>query len=108
MPLKALFLVCTKANRTLNFLRRNLFFPQQLKVQIPRAASCVTRNYTFEERSMTSILGQLKCEFFKKRKKDNQQILLYNGLKAKARIIANDLIPKTRSCRNNNSMHLLV
>ena len=83
--------ICTKANRTLGFLRRNLFScPQDVKeaaykglvrpvleygssVWDPhtkclqeelekvqnRAARFVTRNYTFEEGSMTGILEQL-------------------------------------------------
>ena len=84
--------ICTEANRTLGFLRRNLFScPQDVKeaaykglvrpvleygssVWDPhtnclqeelekvqnRAARFVTRNYTFEEGSMTGILEQLK------------------------------------------------
>ena len=127
--------ICTKANRTLGFLRRNLFScPQDVKeaaykglvrpvleygssVWDPhtkclqeelekvqnRAARFVTRNYTFEEGSMTGILEQLKWESLKKRKTDNRLILLYKGLKGKARIPTDDLIPKTRCCRNSHS-----
>ena len=51
-----------------------------------RAARFVTRNYTFEEGSMTGILEQLKWESLKKRRTDNRLILLYKGLKGKARI----------------------
>ena len=36
-----------------------------------RAASFVTRNYVYETGSMTGILGQLKWESLKKRRKDN-------------------------------------
>ena len=36
----------------------------------------------------------------KKRRKDNRPILLYKGLKGKAKIPADDLIPKTRRGRN--------
>ena len=61
------------------------------KVQ-PRAARFVTRNY--ETEIMTGILGQLKLEYLKKRRKDNRLILLYKGLKGKARIHTYDLIPK--------------
>ena len=110
--------ICTKANRTLGFLRRNLFScPQDVKeaaykglvrpvleygssVWDPhtkclqeelekvqnRAARFVTRNYTFEEGSMTGILEQLRWESLKKRRTDNRLILLYKGLKGKARI----------------------
>ena len=96
--------ICTKANITLRFLRRNLFScPQDVKeaaykglvhpvleyvwdlhnkglqeelekVQ-NRAARFVTRNYTFEEGSMTGILEQLKWESLKERRTDNRLIL---------------------------------
>ena len=58
----------------------------------------VTRNHVYETGSMTGILRQLKCEPLKKRRKDNRNILLYKGLKGKARIPKDDLIPKTRCC----------
>ena len=41
-----------------------------------RAARFVTRNYVYETGSMTGILGQLKWESLKKRRKDNRLILL--------------------------------
>ena len=63
-----------------------------------RAARFVTRNYVYETGSMTGILGQLKWEYFKKRRKDNRLILLYKGLKGKARI------PTTRRGRNQHSL----
>ena len=53
---------------------------------------------------MTGILEQLKWESLKKRRKDNRLILLYKGLKGKARIPTSDLVPKTRRCRNQHSM----
>ena len=128
--------VCTKANRTLGFLRRNLYScPQEIKeaaykglgrpvldygssVWDPpgvvlqeelesvqkRAARFVTGNYNYETGSMTGILGQLKWESLKKRRKDNRLILLYKGLKGKASVPTDDLIPKTRRCRNQHSM----
>ena len=128
--------VCTKANRTLGFLRRNLYScPQEVKeaaykglvrpvldygssVWEPpgivleeelesvqkRAARFVTGNYNYETGSMTGILGQLKWESLKKRRKDNRLILLYKGLKGKASVPTDDLIPKTRRCRNQHSM----
>ena len=93
--------ICTKANRTLRFLRR--IFSQDVnetayktmihpileygssvwdpyiqglqdeleKVQ-NRAARLVTRNYTREDGSMTGILEQLKWDSFKKRRKINR------------------------------------
>ena len=128
--------ICTKANRTLGFLRRTLFScPQNVKeaaykgmvqpileygssVWDPhtgklqeelekvqnRAARFVTRNYVYETGSMTDILEQLKWEFLKKRKKDNRLILLYKGLKCKARIPTDAFIPKTRRGRNQHSL----
>ena len=135
--------ICTKAYRSLKFLRRilgflrrNLFLcPQDVKeaaykgmvrpileygssVWDPyasglqeeldkvqnRAARFVTGNYTREEGSMTGILEKLKWESLKKRRKDNRLILLYKGLKGKARIPIDDIVPKTRRCRNQHSM----
>ena len=54
--------------------------------------------------SMTGILGQLKWESLKKRRKDNRLILLYKGLKGKARIPTDDLLPKTRRGRYQHSL----
>ena len=128
--------VCTKANRTLGFLRRNLYScPQEVKeaaykgqvrpvldygssVWDPpgvvlqeelesvqkRAARFVTGNYNYETGRMTGILGQLKWESLKKRRKDNRLILLSKGLKGKASVPTDDLIQKTRRCRNQHSM----
>ena len=128
--------VCSKASRTLGFLRRNLFScPQDVKeaaykslvrpileygstVWDPhynglndelenvqkRAARFVTRNYSYETGSMTGILEELKWETLQKRRKDNRLILLYKGLKGKARIPTDDLIPKNRRCRNQHSL----
>ena len=129
--------VCTKATRTLGFLRRNLYscpqevkeaaykglvrpvldygssvwdspgvvLQEELKRVQKRAARFVTGNYNYETRSMTGILGQLKCESLKKRRKDNRLILLYKGLKGNAASVpTDDLIPKTRRCRNQHSM----
>ena len=58
----------------------------------------------YETGSMTGILGQLKLESFLKRRKDNRFILLYKGLKGKARIPTDDFIPKTRRDRNQHSL----
>ena len=69
-----------------------------------RAARFVTRNYVYETVSVTGILGQLKWESLKKRRKDNRLILLYKGLKGKARIPTDDLILKTRRGRNQHSL----
>ena len=52
---------------------------------------------------MTGILGQLEWESLKKRRKYNRLILLYKGLKGKASIPTEDLIPKTRRGKNQHS-----
>ena len=69
-----------------------------------RAARFVTGHYVYETGSMTVILGQLKWESLKKRRKDNRLILLYKGLKGKAMIPTDDLIPKSRLGRNQHSL----
>ena len=128
--------ICTKANRTLGFLRRTLFscpkdvkeaaykemvrpilkygssvwdpytdkLQEELEMVENRAADFVTRNYVYESGSMTGILGQLKWESLKKRRKDNRLILLYKSLKGKARIPTDDLIFKTMRGRNQHSL----
>ena len=60
-------------------------------------------NYTFKEGSVTGILEQLKWESLKKRRTDNRFILLNKSQKGKAKIPTDDLIPKTRRCRNSHS-----
>ena len=62
----------------------------------------MTRYYVYETGSMTGILGQLTWESLKKRRKDNKLILIYKGLKGKASIPTDDLIPKTRRGRNQH------
>ena len=65
----------------------------------------MTRNYIYETGSMTDILGQLKWKSLnKKKRKDNRPILVYKGLKGKARIPTDNLIPKTRRGRNQHSL----
>ena len=61
------------------------------------AATCrfVTKNYNLETGSMTGILEYLEWTTLQKRKKENRLILLYKGLKGKARIPTDDLILKT-------------
>ena len=49
-------------------------------------------------------LQETKWESLKKRKKENRLVLLYKGLKCKARIPTDDLIPKTRRGRNQHSL----
>ena len=128
--------ICTKVNRTLGFLRRNLYSrPQELKEAAYKGLVCpvleysgsfsdssgvglqnelekvqnrvarfVTGNYNFETGSMTSILEHLRWESLKKWRRDSRLILLYKGLKGKASIPTDDLIPLVRCCRNDHSM----
>ena len=63
-----------------------------------------TCNYNYETGSMTGILGQLKWDSIKKRRKDNILILLYKGLKGKTSVPTDELIPKTRRGRNQHSV----
>ena len=77
---------------------------EELESVQKRAARFVTGNYNYKTGSMTGVLGQLKWESLKKRRKDNRLILLYKGLKGKASVPTDDLIPKTRRCRNQHSM----
>ena len=77
---------------------------EELESVQKRAARFVTDNYSYETGSMTGILGQLKWESLKKRRKDNRLILLYKGLKNKASVPTADLIPKTRRARNQHCM----
>ena len=52
----------------------------------------------------SGILEHLKRESLKKRRRDSRLILLYKGLKGKASIPTDDLIPMVRRCRNDHSM----
>ena len=69
-----------------------------------RAAGFVTGKCNFETGSMTGILEHLKWESLKKQRRDSRLILLYKGLKGKASILTDDLIPLVRRCRNDHSM----
>ena len=80
-----------------------LFRMSSKKVQ-NRAARFVTGKYNFVTGSMTGILEHLKRESPKKRRRDSRLILLYKGLKVKASIPTDDLIPLVRCCRNDHSM----
>ena len=53
---------------------------EELESVQKRAARFVTGNYSYETGNMTGILGQLKWESLKKRRKDNRLTLLYKGL----------------------------
>ena len=69
-----------------------------------QAARFVTGNYNFETGSMTGILEHLKWESLKKQRRDSRLISLYKGLKGKASIPTDDLIPLARRCRNDHSI----
>ena len=65
-----------------------------------RSAKFVTRDYTREADSITGILEQL---IKTGKPQAEEEGLLYEGLKGKARIPTGDLFPKTRRCRNQHS-----
>ena len=69
-----------------------------------RVARFVTGNYNFETEGMTGSLEHLIWESLKKRRRDSRLILLYKGLKGKASIPTDDLIPMVRRCRTDHSM----
>ena len=123
--------ICTKANRTLGFLKRpqdveesaykglgrpileygssvwdhqSILLQDQLEKVQKRAARFVTGNYIYETGSMTGILKQLKWESLKKRRKDSRLIMLYKGLKGAVSILTNDLVPPIRRTRNHHSL----
>ena len=126
--------ICTKANRTLGFLRQTLFScPQDVKEAVYKGmvpsileyGSSVWDPYTDKlqeelenvKKSCGKVCDQKLCicnleydwhpwtkEILKKWRKDNRLILLYKGLKGKARIPTDDLIPKTRHGRNQHSL----
>ena len=56
--------------------------------------------------SVTGILKKLKWELLQKRRNDKKIILLYKGLKGRAKIpkYHEYLIPKNRCCRNQHSL----
>ena len=54
---------------------------------------------------MTGILKKLKWESLQKRRKDNRIILLYKGLKGRAKIATDDLIPKIGVVGINTPWH---
>ena len=78
-------------------------FQKELESVQKRAARFVAEHYKYETGSMAGILGQLKWESLKERRKDNRLILLYKGLKGKASVPTEDLIPNTRRGRNQHS-----
>ena len=78
---------------------------EELESVQKHAVRFVTDKNSYETGSMTGILGRLKWESLKKRRKDNRLILLYKGLKGKASVPTHDLIPKTRRARNSTLWH---
>ena len=56
-----------------------------------RAARFVTSNYNYETGSMTNIMNSLNWKTLQQRRIENRLVLLYKGLKGKAKIPINDL-----------------
>ena len=73
-----------------------------------RAAMFVTGNYNFETGGMTSVLEQLGCESFHKRRKGSKVILLFKSLKDTASITCDDLQLSNRRIRNQHPMAFQV
>ena len=67
------------------------------------AARFVASNYSCETGNKTCILEELKWETLQKRRKDDRLILLYKGLKGKAKFLQMTL-SKKRCSRNQHSM----
>ena len=127
--------VCTKANRTLGLLRRNLHScPQEVKrsslqrigapgpgvwqfsLGPPRCSSSERIRKRAKARSQIRDrklqiwnweydwhFWTVKMGILQESRKDNRLVLLYKGLKGKASIPTDDLIPKTRCGRNQHS-----
>ena len=126
--------VCTKANRTLGFLRRNLYScPQEVKEAAYKGLVRPVLDYGSSVWDPPDIVLQEELESVqkpmpdlwqvitimklgvwqafldslngnpsRKRRKDNKLILLYKGLKGKASVPTDDLIPKTSRCRKHS------
>ena len=78
--------------------------PGRIRKRAKACCQICDRYYSYETGSTTGILGQLKWESLKKRRKGKRLILLYKGLKGKASVPIDDITPKTRRCRNKHSM----
>ena len=74
-------------------------------VGIELGAACMPSEHASDRATAPGeILGQLKWKSLKKRRKAKRLILLYKGLKGKASVPTDDLIPKTRRARNQHSI----
>ena len=73
-----------------------------------RAARFVSSNYSYEPGSMSSILSQLGWKSLKQRRKESRLILLYKGLKGKAKIPTNDLVKPTRRSRTHHDLTFVI
>ena len=102
--------VCTKANRTLGFLRRNLYScPQEVKEAAYKGLVRPVLDYGSSVWDPSGVVLQEELESVQKRAArfvtgNYNYIFPYKGLKGKASVPTDDLIPKTRRCRNQHSM----
>ena len=112
--------ICTKANRTLGFPRRNLVAcPRDVKESAYKGLVRPILEYGSSVWDPQSILLQdelekvqkraarfvtVKWEPLKKRRKDSRLIMLYKGLKTAASIPTNDLVSPIRRTRNHHSL----
>ena len=101
--------VCAKANRTLGFFRRNLFScPQDVREAAYKGL--VRPILEYGSSVWDPHYEGLKDDLEKVQKRaarfvtTNRIILLYKGLKGRAKIPTDDLITKNRRCRNQHSL----
>ena len=64
----------------------------------------MTSNYNYETGSMTNIINSLKWKTLQQKRKENRLLLLYKGLRCKAKIPINDLQGTTARGRNQREI----
>ena len=69
-----------------------------------KRSSKIQANYTLEGTLLENVESIKYLGVTITNRKDSRLILLYKGLKGKARIPTDDLIPKNRPCRNQHSL----
>ena len=93
-----------------NNIEPEMFLPPG-SVRFNHNAMCTTSSRSRSNNVNNNTVGvynqallKQKWESLQKRRKDNRIILLYKGLKGRAKIPTDDLIPKNRRCRNQHSL----
>lgn len=78
--------------------------PKRVEQGQRQAARFVTSNYNYETGSMTNITNSLNWKTLQQRRIENKLVLLYKGLKGKAKIRTNDLQGTTARGTNQKEM----